>query len=179
MLARYQISDQRLHLCNIVGCPGLNGGFKSAQSSHVRQELGLGLFGNAANGFVQRQVREVAQGPRVHGRGDVDEVAARRGNDRPSAHDPELEQELNTLSHRVEERTKQLHDNRDYLASIVECLGTKVLVADEMESLTAKSFYAGIAQDTLAMAINDLITEASARTGEKIEVGKFVRFQIG
>ena len=27
--------------------------------------------------------------------------------------------------------------------------------------------------------INDLITEASARTGEKIEVGKFVRFQIG
>ena len=45
-----------------------------------------------------------------------------------------------------------------YLASIVECLGTKVLVADEMEALTGKSFYAGIAQDTLAMAVNDLVT---------------------
>jgi phosphoribosylformylglycinamidine cyclo-ligase len=45
-----------------------------------------------------------------------------------------------------------------YLASIVECLGTKTLVADEMSRLTGKSFYAGIAQDTIAMAINDLIT---------------------
>lgn len=45
-----------------------------------------------------------------------------------------------------------------YLASIVECLGTKTLVADEMSKLTGKSFYAGIAQDTIAMAVNDLIT---------------------
>ncbi|MBQ0934852.1 AIR synthase-related protein [Ideonella paludis] len=45
-----------------------------------------------------------------------------------------------------------------YLASIVECLGTKTLVADEMKALTGKSFYAGIAQDTIAMAVNDLIT---------------------
>jgi phosphoribosylformylglycinamidine cyclo-ligase len=46
-----------------------------------------------------------------------------------------------------------------YLASIVECLGTKTLVADEMARLTGKSsYYAGIAQDTIAMAINDLIT---------------------
>ncbi|WP_326534244.1 AIR synthase-related protein [Pseudorhodoferax sp.] len=45
-----------------------------------------------------------------------------------------------------------------YLASIVECLGTKTLVADEMARLTGKSFYAGIAQDTIAMAVNDLIT---------------------
>ena len=45
-----------------------------------------------------------------------------------------------------------------YLASIVECLGTKTLVADEMAALTGKSFYASIAQDTIAMAINDLIT---------------------
>lgn len=45
-----------------------------------------------------------------------------------------------------------------YLASIVECLGTKTLVADEMYQLTGKSYYAGIAQDTIAMAINDLIT---------------------
>ncbi len=45
-----------------------------------------------------------------------------------------------------------------YLASIVECLGSKALVADEMQRLTGRSYYAGIAQDTLAMAINDLIT---------------------
>ena len=45
-----------------------------------------------------------------------------------------------------------------YIASIVECLGSKALVADEMKALTGKSYYAGIAQDTIAMAINDLIT---------------------
>ena len=45
-----------------------------------------------------------------------------------------------------------------YLASIVECLGSKTLVADEMHRLTGKSYYDGIAQDTIAMAINDLIT---------------------
>ena len=45
-----------------------------------------------------------------------------------------------------------------YLASIVECLGSKALVADEMQRLTGRSHYAGIAQDTIAMAINDLIT---------------------
>ncbi len=45
-----------------------------------------------------------------------------------------------------------------YLATIVECLGTKTLVADEMRQLTGKSYYDGIAQDTIAMAINDLIT---------------------
>jgi phosphoribosylformylglycinamidine cyclo-ligase len=45
-----------------------------------------------------------------------------------------------------------------YLASIVECLGSKALVADEMKALTGRSWYAAIAQDTIAMAINDLIT---------------------
>jgi phosphoribosylformylglycinamidine cyclo-ligase len=45
-----------------------------------------------------------------------------------------------------------------YLASIVECLGSKALVADEMAALTGGSFYAGIAQDTIAMAVNDLVT---------------------
>lgn len=45
-----------------------------------------------------------------------------------------------------------------YLASIVECLGSKALVADEMSRLTGRSWYEGIAQDTIAMAINDLIT---------------------
>ena len=45
-----------------------------------------------------------------------------------------------------------------YLASIVECLGSKALVADDMARLTGRSWYDAIAQDTLAMAINDLIT---------------------
>jgi phosphoribosylformylglycinamidine cyclo-ligase len=44
------------------------------------------------------------------------------------------------------------------LASIVECLGTKTLVADEMQRLTGRSTFEGIAQDTIAMAVNDLIT---------------------
>ena len=45
-----------------------------------------------------------------------------------------------------------------YIASIVECLGSKVLVADEMHRLTGKVYYESIAQDTIAMAVNDLIT---------------------
>ncbi|MEO7854779.1 MAG: AIR synthase-related protein [Rubrivivax sp.] len=45
-----------------------------------------------------------------------------------------------------------------YIASIVECLGSKALVADEMARLTGRSWYGGIAQDTIAMAVNDLIT---------------------
>ena len=45
-----------------------------------------------------------------------------------------------------------------YLASITECLGTKALVADAMRAVTGKTYYDAIAQDTLAMAINDLVT---------------------
>jgi phosphoribosylformylglycinamidine cyclo-ligase len=45
-----------------------------------------------------------------------------------------------------------------YLATITECLGTKSLVADEMRALTGKTYYDAIAQDTIAMAVNDLIT---------------------
>ena len=45
-----------------------------------------------------------------------------------------------------------------YLASIVECLGSKALVADEMQRLTGRPWYEGIAQDTIAMAVNDLVT---------------------
>ncbi len=44
------------------------------------------------------------------------------------------------------------------LASITECLGTKALVADAMRKITGRTYYDRIAQDTLAMAINDLIT---------------------
>lgn len=45
-----------------------------------------------------------------------------------------------------------------YLASITECLGTKALVADAMRAITGRTYYERIAQDTLAMAVNDLIT---------------------
>ncbi|MFN9746221.1 MAG: AIR synthase-related protein [Betaproteobacteria bacterium] len=44
-----------------------------------------------------------------------------------------------------------------YLASIVECLGTKTLVADAMWRC-GENFFAAIAQDTIAMAVNDLVT---------------------
>ena len=44
------------------------------------------------------------------------------------------------------------------LASITECLGTKVLIADPMRKATGKTYFDALAQDTLAMAINDIIT---------------------
>lgn len=45
-----------------------------------------------------------------------------------------------------------------FLAHVEEGLGTKNLVADEMYRLTGKSYYDHIAQDTIAMIVNDMIT---------------------
>jgi phosphoribosylformylglycinamidine cyclo-ligase len=45
-----------------------------------------------------------------------------------------------------------------YLATITECLGTKSLVADATRAFTGKTYYDALAQDTIAMAVNDLIT---------------------
>ena len=45
-----------------------------------------------------------------------------------------------------------------YFASVIEGLGTKSLVADEMYKLTGKTYYENVAYDTVAMIINDLIT---------------------
>ncbi len=45
-----------------------------------------------------------------------------------------------------------------YLAHVEEGLGTKNLVADEMYKLTGESFYENIAQDTVAMIVNDVLT---------------------
>ncbi len=45
-----------------------------------------------------------------------------------------------------------------YFASVIEGLGTKSLVADEMYSLTGKTYYDSLAYDTVAMIVNDLIT---------------------
>ena len=44
------------------------------------------------------------------------------------------------------------------IASITECLGTKALVADVVRSFSGRSHYDTIAQDTIAMAVNDLVT---------------------
>lgn len=44
------------------------------------------------------------------------------------------------------------------MASVIEGLGTKNLIADEMYAHTGKSYYDQIAQDTVATIINDLIT---------------------
>ena len=51
-----------------------------------------------------------------------------------------------------------------YLASITECLGTKALVADAMREVSedageaGRTWYDHIAQDTIATAVNDLVT---------------------
>lgn len=45
-----------------------------------------------------------------------------------------------------------------YFASVIEGLGTKSLVADEMYKLTGKTYYDNLAYDTVAMIVNDLIT---------------------
>lgn len=47
---------------------------------------------------------------------------------------------------------------KSYLGHVEEGLGTKNLVADAMYTLTGKSYYDQIAQDTVAMIVNDSIT---------------------
>lgn len=47
---------------------------------------------------------------------------------------------------------------KSYFAHVEEGLGTKNLVADEMYKLTGKSYYDQIAQDTVAMIVNDMVT---------------------
>lgn len=45
-----------------------------------------------------------------------------------------------------------------YRAMVIEGLGTKNLVADAMRRVTGKTYYDAIAQDTVAMIVNDLVT---------------------
>lgn len=51
-----------------------------------------------------------------------------------------------------------INAGESYLVSVIEGLGTKSLVADEMYKLTGKSYYDVLAYDTVAMIVNDLIT---------------------
>ncbi len=48
-------------------------------------------------------------------------------------------------------------EGETYRAMVVEGLGTKNLVADAMALITGKTYYEEIAQDTVAMIVNDLI----------------------
>ena len=49
--------------------------------------------------------------------------------------------------------------NKDtFLASVIEGLGTKNLVADAMQNITGKTYYDIIGHDTIATIINDLVT---------------------
>lgn len=45
-----------------------------------------------------------------------------------------------------------------FRAFVIEGLGTKNLVADEVAKITGKTYYDSIAQDTIAMIVNDIIT---------------------
>jgi len=45
-----------------------------------------------------------------------------------------------------------------YMASVVEGLGTKTLVADETRKITGKTYYDIVSHDTIAYIINDLIS---------------------
>jgi phosphoribosylformylglycinamidine cyclo-ligase len=45
-----------------------------------------------------------------------------------------------------------------YMASVLECLGSKNLVADETRKITGKTYYEAIAQDTVAAAVNDIVS---------------------
>jgi phosphoribosylformylglycinamidine cyclo-ligase len=47
---------------------------------------------------------------------------------------------------------------KSYFAHVEEGLGTKNLVADAMYALTGKSYYDQIAQDCVAMIVNDMVT---------------------
>ncbi len=47
---------------------------------------------------------------------------------------------------------------KEYMASVVEGLGTKNLVADEMRKSTAKTYYDAIGYDTVSSIINDLVS---------------------
>jgi phosphoribosylformylglycinamidine cyclo-ligase len=49
-----------------------------------------------------------------------------------------------------------------YWATVLECLGTKALIADEVRASTGRTYYDAIAKDTVAAVVND-IAAAGAR----------------
>ncbi len=66
--------------------------------------------------------------------------------------------EFNELFESRGESAYLIEAANSYFAHVEEGLGTKNLVADAMRSLTGKSYYDSIAQDTVAMIVNDMVT---------------------
>lgn len=55
-------------------------------------------------------------------------------------------------------QTAFVWEEKDYYhAFVLECLGSKNLVADDVRKLTSKTYYDVIAQDTVACAVNDIV----------------------
>ncbi len=52
----------------------------------------------------------------------------------------------------------QISGNNQFIATIIEGLGTKNLIADDMRKITGKTYYDVVGHDTVATIINDLIT---------------------
>ena len=57
-----------------------------------------------------------------------------------------------------------LGKNSPLIASVIESLGTKNLIADEMRKITGKTYYDVVAHDTVACIVNDLITVGARPT---------------
>ena len=55
----------------------------------------------------------------------------------------------------------QVVDSNKHMASVIEGLGTKNLVADDMRKVSGKTYYNVIAHDTVATIINDLVTSGA------------------
>jgi len=99
---------------------------------------GVGVNYDAMDPFkrmAQLAARETAQNIRRLNNGEFQEVEASRG-----------------------ESAYLIEAAKSYFAHVEEGLGTKNLVADAMYQLTGKSYYDHIAQDTVAMIVNDMIT---------------------
>jgi len=58
-----------------------------------------------------------------------------------------------------------------YLAHVEEGLGTKNLVADAVHEITGRHYYGALAQDTVAMIVNDMITLGALPVSVAMHVG--------
>src|SRR5690606_31946205 len=67
--------DQSLHFGNVVGGARLDGWIERAEGLGVGEKLGIGFFRHAADGLVERQIGEVAQGAGVYLVVDIGDVA--------------------------------------------------------------------------------------------------------
>ncbi|MGH8229576.1 MAG: AIR synthase related protein [Steroidobacteraceae bacterium] len=71
---------------------------------------------------------------------------------------------MRELAHSRGESAYVIDTGAVLLASVTECLGTKALVADDVRSISGRTHYDTLAQDTIAMAVNDLVTVGASPT---------------